>query len=572
MSERVPAQNKTSATPSQATQASSPPLHRRSLTDEQSESVGSSSNISQELGGIQLKTIRRSLNWQNISVEAPSRGNGMSLPGGIQRQQEEQEGTPAIEHQVSAKKAETSTGELSNLTRATEGRSVQPKSDRGRLNWRNISVEAPAHNGETSSQPIQRQQEEQQDSGNNGGKPDERTKEEKQADLDKAMTEAQAYLDGFSGKKVDKKTIKPNLDTIKNTYKLKSLEPGEKGKYWGIHGEINPKDDKTTKAEIPDGEDGLVPSQEEVTRVLGTQFPDLANIINQLIDDKKHPLGLVRDIVDASRRQRTLALIKEMAEKKILGDQSFEQFLQRNPGAGLLFEKVPDRVNFDEQGRSRKKSFVEDQKQLDPARAVGADLTKEQENQVKDYARRLSQEVEPKVREEVETLANNIKQKLGGEVVVSVRTKGAAGLIDKVQRMVNGAKGRNVRSDYQIGDVIDAVGARITVDNTEQLTALLQEIRGQLGDRILEIENMYASPKSHAPAYRVIPMVLKTEINGKFYTFELQLNTMRASIAADLEHNTIFKPLVQVTEEQKQMIKRIMEEAAALDQLETKKV
>jgi hypothetical protein len=96
-------------------------------------------------------------------------------------------------------------------------------------------------------------------SGNNGGKPDERTKEEKQADLENAMTKAQAYLDGFSGKKVDKKAIKPNLDTIKNTYKLKSLEPVEKGKYWGIHGEINPKDDKTTKAEIPDREGGQNP-------------------------------------------------------------------------------------------------------------------------------------------------------------------------------------------------------------------------------------------------------------------------------------------------------------------------
>src|SRR4028119_2190646 len=162
MSERVPAQNKTSATPSQATQASSPLLHRSPLADEQSESVGSNSNISQELGGIQPKTIRRSLNWQNISVEAPSRSNGMSLPGGIQRQQEEEEETPAIEHQVSAKKAETSTGELSNLTKATEG-PLQPKIDRGRLNWRNISVEAPSLRGEASPQPIQRQQEEQEE-------------------------------------------------------------------------------------------------------------------------------------------------------------------------------------------------------------------------------------------------------------------------------------------------------------------------------------------------------------------------------------------------------------------------
>jgi len=100
MKERVLAKIRTSATPSQATQASSPLLHQSPLTDEQSESLGSNSNLSKEVGGIQPKTIRRSLNWQNLTVEAPSRGNGMSLPGGIQRQQEE---PPAvIGEQVSA--------------------------------------------------------------------------------------------------------------------------------------------------------------------------------------------------------------------------------------------------------------------------------------------------------------------------------------------------------------------------------------------------------------------------------------------------------------------------------------
>jgi hypothetical protein len=89
MNERVLAKNKTSTTPPVATQACSPLLHQRPFTDELSESVGSNSNISKELGGIQPKTIRRSLNWQNITVEAPSRSDGMSLPGGIQRQQEE---------------------------------------------------------------------------------------------------------------------------------------------------------------------------------------------------------------------------------------------------------------------------------------------------------------------------------------------------------------------------------------------------------------------------------------------------------------------------------------------------
>jgi hypothetical protein len=62
MKERVLAKIRTSATPPVANQASSPLLQQRQLTDEQSQSVGSNSNKSKELGGIQPKTIRRSLN------------------------------------------------------------------------------------------------------------------------------------------------------------------------------------------------------------------------------------------------------------------------------------------------------------------------------------------------------------------------------------------------------------------------------------------------------------------------------------------------------------------------------
>jgi hypothetical protein len=157
MSERVPAQNKNSATPSQATQSSSPLFQQRPFTDERYESLGSS-NISKELEGIQPKTIRRGLNWQNITVEAPSRSNGMSLPGGIQRQQAQP--APAIGHQVSADSEEKNVEESCNSTISTDAEAQQPKIARARLDWRNISVEAPTRSGgEASPQPIQRQQE-----------------------------------------------------------------------------------------------------------------------------------------------------------------------------------------------------------------------------------------------------------------------------------------------------------------------------------------------------------------------------------------------------------------------------
>jgi hypothetical protein len=118
MNEHV-TKNKASATPPQATQSSSPLLHQRPLTEELSESVGSNSKISKELGGIQPKTIRRSLNWENITVEAPSRGNGMSLPGGIQRQQEKP--GAVIGDQVSADSADT-TGQSKMATGAAIGK------------------------------------------------------------------------------------------------------------------------------------------------------------------------------------------------------------------------------------------------------------------------------------------------------------------------------------------------------------------------------------------------------------------------------------------------------------------
>jgi len=85
MNDRVLAKKKTSVTPPVATPASSP-LLRRPLTEEVSESVGSNSNISKELGGVQPKTIRRRLNWENITVEAPNRSSASSTSaGGIQR-------------------------------------------------------------------------------------------------------------------------------------------------------------------------------------------------------------------------------------------------------------------------------------------------------------------------------------------------------------------------------------------------------------------------------------------------------------------------------------------------------
>jgi hypothetical protein len=56
----------------------------------------SNSTISTDLSAQKPLIARAPFNGRNIPVEAPSRGNGMSLPGGIQRQQEEPPAVMAI--------------------------------------------------------------------------------------------------------------------------------------------------------------------------------------------------------------------------------------------------------------------------------------------------------------------------------------------------------------------------------------------------------------------------------------------------------------------------------------------
>lgn len=310
-----------------------------------------------------------------------------------------------------------------------------------------------------------------------------------------------------------------------------------------------------------------------VTDQVGTVSPELSSVVNHLLDDP-HQLNVTAALHDPATREQTVALIRELGEGESTGPYGgdLRAFLNDRPGTGPLFEPVPHEVNHDENGHSRMQDYVEHAKQVDPARQVGREPTPEQEAQVREYAQRLKNEVEPAVRREIDQIIKD----LGGDAgaASSVRTKDAAGLHDKVNRMTAGRPGSPGREGYRVGDVIDAVEARITVRDMASLSALYERVQSHYGigdgGRVLEIENMYAEPKAKAPEYRVIPMIIGTEINGVPYTFELQLTTRRASIAADIEHNSIYKPYIPVTAAERDAVKQAMAEAAALDQLETR--
>src|SRR4028118_2367182 len=92
----------------------------------------------------------------HITVEAPSQSEGRSLPGGIQRQQEEAGAVSG--DRVSADSAQKNALELSNSTISTEKPAQKPLIARAPFNGRNIPIEAPQSSADSSTYPggIQR--------------------------------------------------------------------------------------------------------------------------------------------------------------------------------------------------------------------------------------------------------------------------------------------------------------------------------------------------------------------------------------------------------------------------------
>jgi ppGpp synthetase/RelA/SpoT-type nucleotidyltranferase len=315
-----------------------------------------------------------------------------------------------------------------------------------------------------------------------------------------------------------------------------------------------------------------------VRATLGAHYPEMVAIIERLIDDKDHHLNLVESLMDPAKRAKVLGILAELCAGQALAGKTLEEFIREHPGHGPLFEKIPPDVNFDKHGRSRKNVFLEGAKETDPARKVGAKPTEEQRQLVEEYAKRLKTEVEPEVFKEVGALTKAVDGEFGaGSSSFNVRTKDAAAILDKVKRMAEGREGQKPKPDAQVGDMVDAVGARITVQDTDQLGRLLKLVQAHYGTgdkgRIIELENLYLNPKAKNFAYRVIPLTIVIAPKGDdglSYTYELQLTTLMASVAADLEHNVVYKDTIGATPEEKRRVKAAQAEAAAIEQLETR--
>jgi hypothetical protein len=144
---------------------------------------------------------------------------------------------------------------------------------------------------------------------NKDGKPDERTKEQKEKDLNQALIQAKAHLDRFSGQQVDEKNIAPELSSIKSRYALESLKPVKRGEYWAVYGKVNPEKEEETKARVAVPTGDL--SDHEIAVI--QKLPGGADLLSKLPDvnenKRKSLIQEARIALDAIQRGEPIEAI-----------------------------------------------------------------------------------------------------------------------------------------------------------------------------------------------------------------------------------------------------------------------
>ncbi|GLL07552.1 toxin glutamine deamidase domain-containing protein [Dactylosporangium matsuzakiense] len=339
---------------------------------------------------------------------------------------------------------------------------------------------------------------------------------------------------------------------------------------------VGAHDDPVGPGAAPDPAAATLGAQRLGKERAARRSPELAGVVGRLLDDP-HALGGTGVLRDPALRALVLWHIEELAAGDALAPYggSLELFLADHPGRGPLYAQVPgwvNRVAVDGVERTRVEVHVAGLQAADPALTVGADATPAERARVQDYAERLRTALQPAVDRALCEITAAVRGGAEEPVTYSSRVEDAAGLIDRVGRMSRGRGPAPGRPGYRVGDILDAVSARITVPDTVSLWRALELVRERFGvgdgGRILEVHNMYASPEPEHPQRRAIPLTIGIEADGRRYAFELRLATLRASIAADIEHHSLSNPSVAISAAEAEAVRRASREAAARDQLE----
>jgi ppGpp synthetase/RelA/SpoT-type nucleotidyltranferase len=310
------------------------------------------------------------------------------------------------------------------------------------------------------------------------------------------------------------------------------------------------------------GLDLAMPPRLAVHAAFDGRHPDLEEVLAKLLSPTAQPLNITRALRDPSRRHTALTTLFEMAESGRLDGTTLDRYLAEHPASGDLFQPVPEHANLLPDGRSRIGAHLAARRDADPAFGVGRNPTPRERAAVEAYASHVQQAVQATMVDDLMGALDRYR-----DLDVAYRVKTADSLLKKI------AKKQEEGRDYRVGDIADMLGMRVFTKDVAQLTSVMATVvehYGGFGEggRILEVINTYAGPRPESLHYRAVHLLVSAEIDGKPVVFELQLVTQRASVANDLFHDTVYKPLIEVSPAQQAVIRRLAQEAAAAEQEE----
>jgi ppGpp synthetase/RelA/SpoT-type nucleotidyltranferase len=273
--------------------------------------------------------------------------------------------------------------------------------------------------------------------------------------------------------------------------------------------------------------------------------PTMNNVVEQMLFDTAHPMDVTRNLQHRGRQIPATHGLQEFASAPRINEQDFISFINEGSVQPLPFKNNDRELSY-HHDRKRAEILRESLLLQDPELyGVSNNPSPRQLAKVRHYAEHLREQSLPDLVDSINTVVG--PRDIDGFPTVNARAKGASGLIDKIDRMRTGNFGKEPRPDYVLADMPDALGARITVKDPRDLPAIIERFEAQYQGRIIEKDNFYTNPSKREKPYRVITYTVMT---GDV-PCEVQITTLASSLAADINHNTVYKQILPTTEEQR---------------------
>lgn len=268
--------------------------------------------------------------------------------------------------------------------------------------------------------------------------------------------------------------------------------------------------------------------------------PALERVLLTVFSDSRHPLNLRASLLNPRRSATCLSEIHSICDYRAVDQRDFEAVVERTSRLpSPLFVEFADHIPIAENVRRFDSRFLSNYGAI---ASIGPAPSDEERFALESFVDQLRSRVMVDLRDLLKEIAG--EPGLDGYPLVNTRSKDGDGILEKITRMRQGNGPKPPRDGYQFSDMPDALGGRITVtlttDSPRELDILSQRLESVCSEGILERDSFYANRAKRSHPYRVVAYTLG--IDGA--RAEVQLTSLASSIAADLAHNTLHKPLI----------------------------